>query len=37
VAALRGTQIELVPLSEAVAELRTVPDAEYELAAPFLG
>jgi 6-phosphofructokinase 1 len=36
-AALRGTQIELVPLSEAVAELRTVPDAEYELAAPFLG
>ena len=36
-AALRGTRIELVPLSEAVAELRTVPDAEYELAAPFFG
>ena len=36
-AALRGTKIELVPLSEAVAELRTVPDAEYELAAPFFG
>jgi phosphofructokinase-like protein len=35
--ALRGARIELVPLSEAVAELRTVPDAEYELAAPFLG
>jgi 6-phosphofructokinase 1 len=35
--ALKGTRIELVALSEAVAELRTVPDAEYELAAPFFG
>src|SRR5690242_7074431 len=29
-AALRATRIELVPLSEAVAELRTVPVEEYE-------
>jgi ATP-dependent phosphofructokinase / diphosphate-dependent phosphofructokinase len=35
--ALRGAKIELVALSEAVAGLRTVPDAEYELAAPFFG
>ena len=27
--ALRGTRIELVPLSEAVAELRTVPAEDY--------
>jgi ATP-dependent phosphofructokinase / diphosphate-dependent phosphofructokinase len=35
--ALRGTRIELVPLSDAVAQLRTVSDEEFELAAPFLG
>jgi 6-phosphofructokinase 1 len=29
-AALRGTQIELVPLGEAVAQLRTVPVEEYQ-------
>jgi 6-phosphofructokinase 1 len=28
--ALRGTQIELVPLADAVAQLRVVPVAEYE-------
>jgi ATP-dependent phosphofructokinase / diphosphate-dependent phosphofructokinase len=28
--ALQGTQIELVPLADAVAELRTVPLADYE-------
>jgi ATP-dependent phosphofructokinase / diphosphate-dependent phosphofructokinase len=35
--ALRGTRIELVPLSEAVANLRTVPVDEYEAAATFFG
>jgi 6-phosphofructokinase 1 len=35
--ALRGTSIKLVPLSEAVAELRTVPPEEYEVASPFFG
>ncbi len=35
--ALRSGRIELVPLAEAVAELRTVPPEEYEVAAPFLG
>jgi 6-phosphofructokinase 1 len=35
--ALRGTRIELVPLSEAVAQLRMVPPEDYEVAAPFLG
>jgi 6-phosphofructokinase 1 len=35
--ALRGTHIELVPLAEAVESLRTVPDEDYEVAAPFLG
>jgi phosphofructokinase-like protein len=30
-AALRGTTIELVPLSEAVAELKTVPAEDYEV------
>jgi 6-phosphofructokinase 1 len=34
---LQGTRIELVTLAEAVAELRTVPDAEYEAAAAFFG
>jgi phosphofructokinase-like protein len=35
--ALRCGRIELVPLQEAVAELRTVPPEEFEVAAPFLG
>jgi 6-phosphofructokinase 1 len=35
--ALRGTRVTLVPLSEAVAELRTVPPEDYELASPFFG
>jgi 6-phosphofructokinase 1 len=35
--ALRGTRIELVPLAAAVESLRTVPDEDYEVAAPFLG
>jgi len=35
--ALRGTRIELVPLGEAVAELRTVPSEDYEAAATFFG
>jgi phosphofructokinase-like protein len=35
--ALRGTKIELVPLTEAVAELKTVPEEEYELAEAFFG
>jgi 6-phosphofructokinase 1 len=35
--ALRSTRIELVPLREAVAELRTVPPEDYEVAAPFFG
>ncbi|MGH2714301.1 MAG: 6-phosphofructokinase [Thermoleophilaceae bacterium] len=35
--ALRGTRIELVPLSEAVAKLRTVPPEEYAAAEAFFG
>ena len=35
--ALRGTRIELVPLSEAVAGLRTVPVEDYEAAQTFFG
>ena len=35
--ALRGTRIELVPLSEAVAKLRTVPAEDYEAAETFFG
>jgi phosphofructokinase-like protein len=35
--ALRGTKIELVPLAEAVAELRTVPPEEYAAAEAFFG
>jgi ATP-dependent phosphofructokinase / diphosphate-dependent phosphofructokinase len=35
--ALRGTQIELVPLAEAVAELRTVSPEEFAFAEAFLG
>ena len=35
--ALRGTRITLVPLSEAVEQLRTVPPEDYEVASPFFG
>jgi 6-phosphofructokinase 1 len=35
--ALRGTRIELVPLTDAVAELRTVPPEDYAAAEPFMG
>jgi ATP-dependent phosphofructokinase / diphosphate-dependent phosphofructokinase len=35
--ALRSMRIELVPLSEAVAELRTVPTEDYEAAQTFFG
>jgi ATP-dependent phosphofructokinase / diphosphate-dependent phosphofructokinase len=35
--ALRGTRIALVPLSEAVERLRTVPPEDYEVASPFFG
>ena len=35
--ALRGTRIELVPLGEAVAQLRTVPDEEFAAAEAFFG
>ena len=35
--ALRGTKIELVPLSDAVRELKTVPAEEYEAAETFFG
>ena len=35
--ALRGSRIELVPLSEAVAEIRTVPPEDYEAASTFFG
>jgi 6-phosphofructokinase 1 len=35
--ALRGTKIQLVSLSEAVAELKTVPADEYETAEAFFG
>jgi ATP-dependent phosphofructokinase / diphosphate-dependent phosphofructokinase len=35
--ALRGTSIQLVPLSEAVADLRRVPVEEYEAAETFFG
>jgi phosphofructokinase-like protein len=35
--ALRGNKIELVPLGEAVAELRTVPADEYAVAEVFFG
>jgi 6-phosphofructokinase 1 len=35
--ALRGTKIEVVPLEEAVAKLRTVPDDEYAAAEAFFG
>ncbi len=35
--ALHGTRIELVRLRDAVAELKTVPPEEYEVAAAFFG
>ena len=35
--ALRGTDIELVPLTEATAELKTVPKEFYEEAEVFFG
>jgi 6-phosphofructokinase 1 len=35
--ALRGNKVELVPLTEAVAELRTVPPDEYAVAEVFFG
>jgi 6-phosphofructokinase 1 len=35
--ALRGSRIELVPLGDAVAQLRTVPDEEYAAAEAFFG
>jgi ATP-dependent phosphofructokinase / diphosphate-dependent phosphofructokinase len=35
--ALHGTEIELVPLAEAVAQLRTVPNEEYAAAEAFFG
>ena len=35
--ALKGSKIELVPLGDAVAELRTVPDDEYAAAEAFFG
>jgi ATP-dependent phosphofructokinase / diphosphate-dependent phosphofructokinase len=35
--ALRGMRIELVPLSEAVADLRTVPVEDYDAAQTFFG
>ena len=36
-ASLRSMRVELVPLKEAVAELRTVPPSEFETARAFLG
>jgi 6-phosphofructokinase 1 len=35
--AVRGSRIEMVPLTDAVASLRTVPDSDYEEAAAFFG
>ena len=36
-AALRGTEVELVQLTEATAELKTVPPSLYEEAEVFFG
>ena len=36
-AALRSDRIDAVPLSDAVAELKTVPDDLYEQASTFFG
>jgi ATP-dependent phosphofructokinase / diphosphate-dependent phosphofructokinase len=35
--ALRGAKIELVPLAEAVASLKTVPPEDFEVAEAFFG
>ena len=35
--ALKGTRVELVPLGDAVAQLRTVPDEEFAAAEAFFG
>jgi 6-phosphofructokinase 1 len=35
--ALRGTKIELVPLADAVASLKTVPPEDFEVAEAFFG
>jgi 6-phosphofructokinase 1 len=35
--ALRGTEIELVPLAEATAELKLVPESLYREAEVFFG
>jgi 6-phosphofructokinase 1 len=35
--ALHGTAVELVPLADAVSQLRTVPPGDLEVASPFLG
>jgi 6-phosphofructokinase 1 len=35
--ALRGNEIVDVPLADAVAELKTVPDAVFRIAEPFFG
>ena len=35
--ALRSMRIELAPLAEAVAELRTVPAEDYKVAEAFFG
>jgi ATP-dependent phosphofructokinase / diphosphate-dependent phosphofructokinase len=36
-AALRGNDVEMVPLKEAVAALRTVPDGDFATAETFFG
>jgi hypothetical protein len=36
-ASLRGQKIEMVPLAEAVKELRTVSDADYAVAEALSG
>ena len=36
-AALRGQSVELVALADAVKELRTVPDADFDVAETFFG
>jgi hypothetical protein len=36
-AALRGEQIEMVSLADAVSQLRTVPAADYDQAGVFFG
>ena len=36
-ASLRGQRVELVSLADAVSELRTVPDSEFDVAETFFG